>query len=71
MNIYTYEERMVHKYTVGQAIDIAKEVLRANGLSDKVYMPPYHTNINASCTMEDLNNIKDLILSETSYWSIR
>lgn len=67
-NIYTQSERTEHKYTVGQAAKIAQELLAARGRSTKIYLPSGFQNLNASCTMEELNNIKDSILLETSFW---
>ena len=68
MNIYTYEERTVHKYQVRDAVKIAEEILKSRGKSTRIVLREGYRNLNAHITMEDVNEIKDIILMDHSYF---
>lgn len=68
MSIYTKSERTVKKYTVGEALDSAKRALKSKGIYSVCTNAVYRRDLSEKITLEELNNIKEQIVSDSYFW---
>lgn len=71
IKLYTYSERTVKKYTIKDAINVAKQYLAEKGVSKLCVTPLTNFREDEKITLEQLNEWVDkLVFESTTYATV-